>query len=176
MVSLATYTNAAEANHLTDPEDSRSAVFNECVGLYAAKHNITETEPADALRDWRVKTSALKNRPWHWKRFPKSSYIRTYIPQPIKNPTTKLIAGFVLPVVAYLVAWGGIEPPTQGSFFGRRQQSARRNSRRISDKRTLPTSKTRSTLLDTERGRTSCGRNAQRQTPQRKKAHRNGRA
>ena len=61
MVSLATYTNAAEAIHLTDPEDSRSAVFNECVGLYAAKYNITETELADALRDWhRIETAPIE--------------------------------------------------------------------------------------------------------------------
>jgi type I site-specific restriction endonuclease len=43
--------------HLTDPEDSRSAVFNECVSLYAAKHNISEAELAEALRDWhRIET------------------------------------------------------------------------------------------------------------------------
>lgn len=40
------------ATHLTDPEDSRAAVFKECVSLYAAKHNISEIELADALRDW----------------------------------------------------------------------------------------------------------------------------
>jgi hypothetical protein len=34
---------------LADPEDSRFAVFNECVSLYAAKHNISESELADAL-------------------------------------------------------------------------------------------------------------------------------
>lgn len=51
MVDAAT-TGTTAALHLTDPEDSRSAVFNECVNLYAIKHNISEVELADALRDW----------------------------------------------------------------------------------------------------------------------------
>ena len=37
-----------------------------------------------------------------------------YMSPPRKNPTIKLIAGFSMPVRAELVAWDGIEPPTQG--------------------------------------------------------------
>ena len=53
MVSLATY-NGGGYSMLTDPEDGRTAVFMECVGMYAAKHKITEAELANALRDWRL--------------------------------------------------------------------------------------------------------------------------
>lgn len=51
-VVAAATSGATEAIHLTDPEDSRAAVFKECVSLYATKHNISENELVDALRDW----------------------------------------------------------------------------------------------------------------------------
>ena len=53
MVDLATY-NGGRHSMLTDQEDARTAVFNECVSLYAAKRNITDIELANALRDWHL--------------------------------------------------------------------------------------------------------------------------
>jgi hypothetical protein len=53
--------------------------------------------------------TARANRPLDLGRLPTDC-----LQQARKNPTTKLIAGFPLPLRDFLVAWGGIEPPTQG--------------------------------------------------------------
>lgn len=51
VVVIAT-TGAFEAHHLTDPDDSRSAVFDECVKLYAQAHNISDEQLSAAVYDW----------------------------------------------------------------------------------------------------------------------------
>ena len=51
VIDLATF---GGEGFLTDEEDSRCVVFQECIALYIEKHGIASAELSAALADWRA--------------------------------------------------------------------------------------------------------------------------